>query len=151
VYDGIVCDNSVTLRRVSFVGSPGADFDGMSLKVLKWDDSITSAMSETELDTYVKTKSNWDNFNFKSKQNPMASTTGSFIIGHKYRIHWGQTGIDFEDMKVLISEEWEPTDKSLYFVHNFTDVRAAIDVKHEGEDLIPNNTIPVNPDDYITG
>jgi len=127
------------------------DFDGMSLKVLKWDDSITSAMSETELDTYVKTKSNWDHFNFKLKQNPFASTTGAFIIGHKYRIHWGQTGIDFEDMKVLISEEWEPTDKSLYFVHNFTDVRAAIDVKHGGEELIPNNTIPVNPDEYITG
>jgi hypothetical protein len=123
----------------------------MSLKVLKWDDSITSVMSETELDTYVKTKSNWDNFNFKFKQNPYSSTTGTFIIGHKYRIHWGQTGIDFDDMKVLISEEWEPTDKSLYFVHNFTDVRAAIDVKHEAEDLIPNNTIPVNPDDYITG
>ena len=123
----------------------------MSLKVLKWDDSITSVMSETELDTYVKTKDNWDLFNFKFKQNPMSSTTGTFVIGHKYRIHWGKTGIDFEEMKVLISEEWEPTDKSLYFVHNFTDVRAAIDVKHEGEELIPNNTIPVNPDDYITG
>jgi len=72
----------------------------MSLKVLKWDDSITSAMNETELDTYVKTKGNWDKFNFKLKQNPMASTTGVFIIGHKYRIHWGQTGIDFEEMRV---------------------------------------------------
>jgi len=75
---------------------------------------------------------------------------GAWILGHKYRIHWGQTGIDFEDMKVYISEEYTPTDESLYFVHNFTDVRAAIDVTYNG-DLTPNNTIPTNPDDYITG
>jgi hypothetical protein len=29
-------------------------------------------------------------------------------------------------MTVLISEEWVPEDKSLFFVHNFTDVRAEI-------------------------
>lgn len=67
MYDGIVCDNTVVMRRVAFVGAPENDFDGMGLGVLKWDDSITSAMSETELDTYVKTKSNWDTFAFKLK------------------------------------------------------------------------------------
>lgn len=67
VYNGIVCDSSVTFRRVSFVGEPLSDFDGMGLYVLKWDDSITSAMNETELETYVQTKSNWDKFNFKLK------------------------------------------------------------------------------------
>jgi len=122
----------------------------MGLYVLKWDDSITSAMNETELDTYVKTKSNWDKFNYKIKKNPMNSNTGSFIIGHKYRIHWGQTGIDLEEMKVYISEEYTPTDASLYFVHNFTDVRAAIDVTYGGF-VTPNNSIPTNPDDYVTG
>jgi hypothetical protein len=34
------------------------------------------------------------------------STTGPFVLGHKYRIHWGQVGIDFEDMKVYVSEEY---------------------------------------------
>lgn len=53
-------------------------------------------------------------------------------------------------MKVYISEEYKPTDKSLYFVHNFTDVRAAIEVRY-GSDLIANNTIPANPDDYVAG
>jgi len=60
----------------------------------------------------------------------MQSTTGPFILGHKYRIHWGQTGIDFDSMSVYISEEFKPTDESLFFVHNFTDVRAAITVKY---------------------
>jgi len=33
-------------------------------------------------------------------------------------------------MKVFISDEWTPTDESLFFVHNFTDVRAKIEVKN---------------------
>jgi len=53
-------------------------------------------------------------------------------------------------MTVYISEEFLPTDESIYFVHNFTDVRAAIEVKYDG-DLIANDTIPANPDDYISG
>lgn len=36
------------------------------------------------------------------------------------------TGLDFETMKYTLSEKWEPTDKDIYFVHNFTDVRAEI-------------------------
>lgn len=53
-------------------------------------------------------------------------------------------------MTVYISEEFLPTDESIYFVHNFTDVRAAIEVKYDGN-LIANDTIPANPDDYISG
>ena len=55
------------MRRISFVGSPSQDFMMMGLYVLKWDDSITSAMTATELETYHKTKSNWDLFSFKLK------------------------------------------------------------------------------------
>jgi hypothetical protein len=32
-------------------------------------------------------------------------------------------------MSVTLSERWAETDKPIYFVHNFTDVRAGIDVK----------------------
>lgn len=39
----------------------------MGLKVLKYDDSITSVMNETELESYVKNKTNWDTVNFKKK------------------------------------------------------------------------------------
>jgi hypothetical protein len=45
-----------------------------------------------------------------------------------------------------LSEKWEPTDKSIYFVHNFTDIRAEINftVKMDGEGWWRklNNTIP---------
>ena len=53
-------------------------------------------------------------------------------------------------MKVYVSEEYMPTDESLYFVHNFTDVRAKIDVTYDGK-IVSNNSIPANPADYVTG
>jgi hypothetical protein len=67
LYNGVVCDNTVKLRRVAFVGNPQNDFFAMGLKVLKYDDSITSVMNETELESYVKNKTNWDTVNFKKK------------------------------------------------------------------------------------
>lgn len=71
----------------------------------------------------------------------MASTTVPFITGHKYRIHWGKTGLNFENMNVELSEEWKVTDKPIYLVHNFSDVRAAINLTVSGK-LWDNNTIP---------
>jgi len=55
-------------------------------------------------------------------------------------------------MNVYIGEEYTPDDESLFFVHNFTDVRAEIKVRDEENGIvIPNNTIPSNPADYVAG
>lgn len=80
----------------------------------------------------------------------MFSNTISIVTGHKYRIHWGKTGINWEDLSIGIDENWLDTDKDIYFTHNFSDVRAAIDVKINGE-IIPNNTIPTDPTKYLAG
>jgi hypothetical protein len=53
-------------------------------------------------------------------------------------------------MRVELDEHWMENDKTIYFVHNFTDVRAAIDVTLDGK-KIENNTLPANPADYMTG
>jgi hypothetical protein len=49
-------------------------------------------------------------------------------------------------MEYTLSEKWEPTDKSIYLVHNFSDVRAEINftVTMAGESWWQrlNNTIP---------
>ena len=63
---------------------------------------------------------------FKEKSDPGNGWATPFVTGHKYKLHWGMTGLDFETMKYTLSEKWEPTDKDIYFVHNFTDVRAEI-------------------------
>jgi len=51
-------------------------------------------------------------------------------------------------MNMIGSNQWLNTDKPLYFVHNFTDVRAKIDVKFDGGDIIPNNTIENQRDPF---
>lgn len=40
-----------------------------------------------------------------------------------------------------MSDRWETTDRTLHFTHNFTDVRAKIEVKYDGQ-VVENNTIP---------
>jgi len=80
----------------------------------------------------------------------MFSNTISIVTGHKYRIHWGKTGINFEDLALLIDENWLDTDKDIFMVHNFSDVRAAIDVKFNGV-LVDNNTIATNPAERYVG
>jgi len=79
------------------------------------------------------------------------------VTGKKYKIHWGQTGIDFEKMTIYMSERWEEWDHPIYLVHNWTDIRAAIDVRvgtsmSSGGSynlrLMPNNSIPENKNDW---
>jgi len=55
-----------------------------------------------------------------------------------------------------MSVRWEKNDKPIYFIHNFTDVRARVnltvfDSKAFGRSYMPfreNNSIPNNPFDY---
>ena len=93
---------------------------------------------------------NWGTGNWKEKSDPGLANTIAIVTGHKYRIHWGKTGINFEGLTIKIDENWLDTDKSIYFVHNFSDVRAAIDVKFNGQ-LVENNTIPASSADYYVG
>jgi hypothetical protein len=61
------------------------------------------------------------------------------VTGHTYRIHW-QKGLDFEEMQVDLSPHWKPTDANVYFVHNFTDVRAKVEFL-TGGDTIKNTSL----------
>jgi hypothetical protein len=44
-------------------------------------------------------------------------------------------------MQVTLSPHWAPTDKNVYIVHNFTDVRAKVDFTTPLRDIIPNMTL----------
>jgi hypothetical protein len=60
------------------------------------------------------------------------------------------TGLNFENLKVQLSEHWEETDRDIWFVHNFSDVRAAIDVKVDDSALVANNTLHT-ANSWLTG
>jgi len=103
----------------------------MYMYVTPYDDDLFLENGGTHNRTeYLADKSNYGKYDWRIKLDPSASWPVSFVTGHKYKIHWG-TGLDFEQMKFMMSEMWVPEDKSIYLVHNWTDVRAAIDVKRQ--------------------
>jgi len=112
--------------------------------VLPWDDSIRAGKNETE---YLLNRTEYGKILFKPKVNPRNSWTFPFVTGHKYKVHWSATGVDFETMKIEMSEKWEHSDKPVYIVHNYTDVRAIMDVdigsqkKIFGNDTLPSQDI----------
>jgi hypothetical protein len=69
-----------------------------------------------------------------------------FVTGKKYKIHFGQTGLDYEELRIDLSEKWLETDDPIYLIHNFTDIRAQIDFHIGSKDgyIIPNNSIPAD-------
>jgi hypothetical protein len=88
--------------------------------------------------------------NYSSWPYLMERWTVPFVTGRKYKIHWGTVGLDWDQMRTSISQRWESTDRPVYFVHNFTDVRAKMDVTFNGDE-IANDTISMFPKDYETG
>ena len=48
-----------------------------------------------------------------------------FVTGYKYRVHWGE-GLDWERMKIEVSERWQDTDRDIFINMNFTETREAI-------------------------
>lgn len=55
-------------------------------------------------------------------------------------------------MNFEIAQPYLPTDKSVYLVHNFTDVREGIEVLDRGTNILyPNETIASNSDDWVAG
>lgn len=61
---------------------------------------------------------------FKEKQSPKNAWAVPFVTGHRYHVHW-EWGLDFEQMRVQLSDRWEATDETIYFHSNYTDVREA--------------------------
>ena len=75
------------------------------------------------------------------------------MTGHKYRLHWSISGLDWMKMTMERSEHWQEDDRAIIIVNNFADVRAKIDLKtgpllHEQNDL---ESLDVNYANHFTG
>lgn len=76
-----------------------------------------------------------------------------FVTGKKYRLHW-ESGLDFDKMKVMVSERWEPTDFNTYFTFNFTESREAVNFTtgYGGGDLLEaDQLLEKSTSDYVSG
>jgi len=127
LYDGVTCDSTIQVRRLSFNSyAPKMNFDGMQMVILRFDDNLLA--EQPDFEAYKLDRSNYAYIAFKDKSNPANSWTLPFVTGHKYKIHWGNSGIDYEKMNIDIVGRWEETDKNIIFMHNYTDVRAIQEV-----------------------
>jgi hypothetical protein len=70
--------------------------DGMAMKFLKYDDEVIGAMDNDTLNAYIENRDNYGSIIFKPKQDPMNGWATPFVTGHKYKFHFGLTGLDFE-------------------------------------------------------
>lgn len=122
-----------------------ANFFGMRLKIVP----ITAAEEVTKttdktLQAFLDDEDNYGIVPFKEKKDPMSAWAMPFITGHRYRLHW-EAGLDFDKMKIEISEMWADTDKDVNLVFNFTEKREAVNITTNyggsGSVQIANNTL----------
>jgi len=68
----------------------------MSLNILKYDDIyVSSKLNKT---AFLLDKTEYSEIGQKEKLDPSESWTVPFLTGHKYKIHFGVTGINFENI-----------------------------------------------------
>lgn len=148
MYNGVVCDNTAQIRRIAFhEGKPSAELSGMSMYILRYDESETSSAAPYGyaggLTEYTAARAEHSEMKFRTDLDPVRSWAVPFVTGHRYKIHWVRTGVDVTQMQLSLSERWQEQDKSIYLVHNFTDKRAEIKVTVGGVQ-VDNDTLPAS-------
>lgn len=114
VYDGIICGNTVQVRRIAWFGweflwsrFEEPDFRGAAMKITQWDDSVVKglktnktmeAMLNMELDGRP-----WSVVPFKEESNPSDGWAIPFVTKHAYRFNWGD-GIQISRMLMQPSD-----------------------------------------------
>jgi hypothetical protein len=103
-FDGVLCDPTVAIRRVGLHKySPRNLFDGLPMRTLRWDDDYIASLPDKE--AYLLDVKNYGHHQWLPKH-PAKSWGLSLVTGHKYKIHWSSTGVDFEEMHLDVSQRW---------------------------------------------
>ena len=80
------------------------------MRFIRYDDDFFGVMSNETQQEWLVTKSNYGQVNYKPKKDPANGWATPLVTGHKYKIHWGMTGLDFEGMSATLSRKWQETD-----------------------------------------
>jgi hypothetical protein len=96
-------------------------------------------MNNVTMAQYLLDTNSYSIVPFRPKIAPANAWAIPIVTGHKYKIHW-QNGLDFNKMRITLSPHWNPNDKDLYLIHNFTDVRAKFEFL-TGKDNIKNQSL----------
>ena len=68
---------------------------GMSMKVLVYDDDLLNSINKTQ---YLLNQTNHTSIQFRPELEPMKGWPVPLVTGHKYKISWGDSGIDWLQM-----------------------------------------------------
>jgi hypothetical protein len=154
VFDGVVCDNSVQIRRVAFHAVTPNSMNYMPMRVLRYDDALLSSLGALEKEKYIADKSHYGRVRFTEKLDPGMAWAMPVVTGHKYRIQWtDDSALDWMNLKLELSHRWTQQDKQVYFVQNFTDTRVGMNVKYTNgaSQTFENNTILSSPSLWTSG
>jgi hypothetical protein len=81
----------------------------MGFKIIRYDDDIIADYGGNVTE-YLADSSNYGTMPFKEKLDPSNGWATPFVTGHKYKIHFGMTGLDYEELIIDASERWEESD-----------------------------------------
>lgn len=147
--DGIYCDDTVQIRRIAFYDYRPGSFSGVTQNIIKYDNVPSDA---TDLEIYLADQSNYGNIFFKRSKNPSNSWASPFVTGHQYRVTWADD-LDFTQMRVEVSQKWQPADANLMIVLPFDDARQAINVQRtdSAEEIAVDTLQNHAPENWLTG
>jgi len=70
----------------------------MEMFVLRYDDAILA--KQPNVTAYELDRANYGKIAFKPARAPANSWTFPVVTGHKYKVHWANTGVDFDRMQI---------------------------------------------------
>jgi hypothetical protein len=73
----------------------------MEIRIVPYDDNLWTTPAEKE--TYLFNKTKYGNIIWKKDWDTWAA---AYVTGHKYKVHWGQTGLDWEQLQLIVSDRW---------------------------------------------
>lgn len=141
LYDGIICNNSVQVRRIVLYGYKPSSLDNRKLFILPYDDSVVSSMTSADLLTYEGTDTNGSLVDWLKYRNPEKHWTVPYVTGKKYYLRWAG-GLDFDQMTVeIIPSLWSATDGDVEFEMPHYDMRHAVYVDNNLKVRFDNETL----------
>lgn len=106
MYDGVVCDSSVEIRRITFKGYEPGHFRGMEMNIYPYDKVSVDTRSEADNDAFLADTSNRSQIFWKEKLKPGNAWAVPYVTGHRYRVTWAND-LDFTEMRIEASERQE--------------------------------------------
>ena len=163
-YNGMVCDDSVTLRKIVFFNVEESLL-GIHMKVLRLPDGETTTFDQLNLESqinpatgknYVASKT-FSDFAMTVIGVPGKSWSVVFATGYAYGISLGDYGVDWKYLTLNTTELYEPNDKTITLRFNTSEYKEKFnvwlaqpdklslqDVQSAGT-LIPNMTLNKGP------